>query len=74
MSRQAECISGQLEFEGPMVIEWRHSAAERKVTAVEHCFERMDKLPQTIKWLSDNGSGHTAQEPRRFARDIGLEP
>ena len=44
------------------------------VTAVEHRFGRVNQLPQTIDWLSDNGSGYTAHETRRFARDIGLEP
>src|SRR5512132_3496674 len=44
------------------------------VTAVEHRFGRVNQLPQTIEWLSDNGSGYTAHETRRFARDIGLEP
>lgn len=44
------------------------------VTAAEHRFGRVNQLPQTIEWLSDNGSGYTAHETRRFARDIGLEP
>src|SRR5512132_3436695 len=44
------------------------------VTAVEHRFGRVNQVLQTIEWLSDNGSGYTAHETRRFARDIGLEP
>lgn len=31
-------------------------------------------LPAEIEWLSDNGSGYTADETRRFAVDIGLKP
>ena len=42
------------------------------VTAVEHRFGRVNQFP--IEWLSDNGSGYTTHETRRFARDIGLEP
>src|SRR5215210_7895433 len=44
------------------------------VAAVEHRFGRVDRLPQTIEWLTDNGSGYIATETRRFAREIGLEP
>jgi len=44
------------------------------VAAVEHRFGRVNRLPQTIEWLTDNGSGYIATETRRFARDIGLEP
>lgn len=44
------------------------------VTAVEHRFGRINKLPQSIEWLTDNGSGYIAHETRRFAREIGLEP
>ena len=31
-------------------------------------------LPETIEWLTDNGSGYIAHDTRRFARDIGFEP
>ena len=41
------------------------------VAAVEHRFGRVNRLPV---WLSDNGSCYVADETRRFARDIGLEP
>jgi putative transposase len=44
------------------------------VAAVEHRFGRINRLPQTIEWLSDNGSGYIATETRRFARELGLEP
>ncbi|WP_153003800.1 IS3 family transposase, partial [Aureimonas ureilytica] len=42
--------------------------------AVEARFGRVNRLPQTIEWLTDNGSGYIASETRRLARDIGLEP
>ncbi len=44
------------------------------VAAVEHRFGPVNRLPQTIEWLTDNGSGYIATETRRFAREIGLEP
>ena len=44
------------------------------VTAVEHRFGRINRLPETIEWLTDNGSGYIAHDTRRFARDIGFEP
>src|SRR4051812_10391271 len=44
------------------------------VAAVEHRFGQINRLPQTIEWLSDNGSGYIATETRRFARELGLEP
>jgi hypothetical protein len=44
------------------------------VAAVEHRFGRVNRLPATIEWLSDNGSCYIAGDTRRFARDIGLEP
>jgi putative transposase len=44
------------------------------LTAVEHRFGRVNRLPHTIEWLTDNGSGYIAHETRRFARDIGFEP
>jgi putative transposase len=42
--------------------------------AVEHRFGRVNRLPVTIEWLSDNGSCYVANDTRSFARDIGLEP
>lgn len=44
------------------------------VAAVEHRFGRIDRLPDTIECLSDNGSGYIAHETRRYARSLGLEP
>lgn len=44
------------------------------VAAVEHRFGRVNRLPRTVEWLTDNGSGYIAHETRRFARDLGLEP
>jgi putative transposase len=44
------------------------------VPAVEHRFGQVNRLPKTIEWLTDNGSGYIAHETRRFARDLGLEP
>lgn len=44
------------------------------VAAVEHRFGRVNRLPVTIEWLSDNGSCYIAGETRTFAHGIGLEP
>ncbi len=44
------------------------------VAAVEHRFGRINRLPVTIEWLTDNGSCYIAGDTRSFARDIGLEP
>lgn len=44
------------------------------VSAVEHRFGRVNRLPTTIEWLTDNGSCYLAGETWRFARHIGLEP
>jgi putative transposase len=44
------------------------------VAAVEHRFGRVNRLPLTIEWLSDNGSCYIAGDTRSFARHIGLEP
>ena len=44
------------------------------VATVEHRFGQVNRLPQTIEWLTDNGSCYTAHDTRRFARDIGLVP
>ena len=44
------------------------------LTAVEHRFGPVNRLPSIIEWLTDNGSGYTAHETKRFARDIGFEP
>ena len=44
------------------------------VASVESRFGRVNRSPQTIEWLSDNGSGYIARETRAFAREIGPEP
>ncbi len=44
------------------------------VAAVEHRFGQANRLPQTIEWLTDNGSCYLARETRRFARKVGLMP
>ncbi len=44
------------------------------VTAVEYRFGQINRLPEIIEWLTDNGSGYIAHETKRFAREIGLEP
>ena len=44
------------------------------LAAVEHRFGCVDKVPDAIEWLSDNGSCYVARDTRRFARGIGLEP
>lgn len=44
------------------------------VAAVESRFGQVNRLPQTIEWLSDNGAGYIARETKAFARAIGLEP
>jgi len=43
------------------------------ITAIEHRFGSVSRLPKTIEWLSDNGSGYIAHETRSLAREIGLE-
>ena len=42
------------------------------VAAAEHRFGRVNRLPQPIEWLSDNGSPYVARETRGFAREIGF--
>ena len=44
------------------------------VTAVEYRFGRVNRLPETIEWLTDNGSCYLARDTRMFGREIGLEP
>lgn len=44
------------------------------LAAVEHRFGPVDKAPEPIEWLSDNGSGYIAGDTKAFARGIGLEP
>ena len=44
------------------------------VAAVEHRFGRVNRVPRTLEWLTDNGSGYIAHNTRSFARELGLEP
>ncbi|MCB8881781.1 hypothetical protein ACELLULO517_16145 [Acidisoma cellulosilytica] len=44
------------------------------VTDVERRFSRLNRLPRTIEWLTDNGSCYMAADTRRFAREIGFLP
>jgi putative transposase len=44
------------------------------VAAVESRFGRVNRLPEEIEWLSDNGSPFVASDTRRFAREVGLMP
>ena len=44
------------------------------IAAVEARFGQVNRLPHTIEWLSDNGSGYIASDTRALAREIGLEP
>ena len=44
------------------------------VATVEHRYGPVNRLPEPIEWLSDNGSRYVAGDTRRFARDIGLIP
>jgi putative transposase len=44
------------------------------IAAVEYRFGPVNRLPQTIEWLSDNGSGYIAHNTKRLAREMGLEP
>jgi putative transposase len=51
---------------------------EKVRVAVECCdreaIGQVNRLTNTIEWLSDNGSGYIAHETRVMARDIGREP
>jgi len=44
------------------------------VETVEHRFGGINRLPEPIEWLSDNGSPYIAADTRGFAADIGLVP
>jgi putative transposase len=44
------------------------------VESVERRFGWVDRLPESVEWLSDNGSPYVAVRTRAFARDIGLAP
>ena len=40
----------------------------------EHRFGAVDRVPETIEWLSKNWLGYIAHETKRFAREMGLGP
>ncbi|RQN33313.1 IS3 family transposase [Paraburkholderia tropica] len=44
------------------------------LAAVENRFGDALHTPSEIEWLSDNGSGYTSDDTRRFAAKIGLKP
>ncbi|WP_267414892.1 IS3 family transposase, partial [Sphingomonas sp. GC_Shp_4] len=44
------------------------------VATVEHRYGQVNRVPQPIEWLTDNGSCYTARDTRSFARGIGLVP
>lgn len=44
------------------------------VATVEHRYGQVNRVPEPIEWLTDNGSCYTARDTRAFARDIGLVP
>lgn len=44
------------------------------VATVEHRYGRVNRVPEPIEWLTNNGSCYTARDTRTFARDIGLVP
>lgn len=41
--------------------------------SIEARFGLVDKVPDPIQWLSDNGPAYIARETRNFARMMGLE-
>ncbi|WP_288845551.1 IS3 family transposase [uncultured Paraburkholderia sp.] len=44
------------------------------LAAVENRFGNVLKAPSEIEWLTDNGSGYTAERTKAFASGIGLKP
>jgi putative transposase len=44
------------------------------VGSVERRFGLVDRLPDSLEWLSDNGSPYIAAQTRAFAREIGSAP
>lgn len=41
--------------------------------AIEARFGLMDRVPEKIQWLSDNGPAYVAHETQNFARMMGME-
>jgi putative transposase len=44
------------------------------IESVERRFGLVNRVPNPIEWLSDNGAPYTAGETRSLARDLGLVP
>ncbi len=44
------------------------------VATVEHRYGQVNRVPEPIEWLTDNGRYYTARNTRAFARGIGLIP
>lgn len=42
-------------------------------TAIENRFGIVDRVPEGLQWLSDNGPAYTAWETRSFARQMGFD-
>jgi putative transposase len=61
-----------------------HVATTRRITAedvknlmvatVEHRYGQVNRVPEPIECLTDNGSCYTARDTRSFAHNIGLVP
>jgi putative transposase len=43
------------------------------IECAENRFGKLDRLPQTVQWLSDNGPCYTAHETVQFGRSLGFE-
>jgi putative transposase len=43
------------------------------ITAVENRFGQVNRLPETIEWLTDNGSCFIAQDTKSMLKHIGME-
>lgn len=41
---------------------------------VEHRYGQVDRVPEPIEWLSDNGSPYTARDTRAFAVSVRSSP
>ena len=44
------------------------------VATVEHRYGQVNRVPEPIEWLTDQGSCYTARNTPAFARGIGLIP
>ena len=44
------------------------------VAIVERRYGQVNRVPEPIEWLTDNGSCYIARNTRAFARGIGLIP